>query len=224
VIPYKDDNPTPGFPYVTTGLIGLNILAFLWEMATDPFAMAYRYGTLPAALLSWERVQPIHPALTVFTSMFLHGGFFHIIGNMLYLWIFGDNIEHRLGRVRFILFYALSGTAAAFAHAITEPASTVPMIGASGAVSGVLGAYILLYPRAHVHTLVFLGFFVQVIRLPALVVIGFWAVIQLLSGISSSVAGQGGVAWFAHVGGFVFGIGVMKLFIMGKKRRRSSWS
>jgi membrane associated rhomboid family serine protease len=98
------------------------------------------------------------------------------------------------------------------------------MIGASGAVSGVLGAYILLYPRAHVHTLVFLGFFVQVIRLPALVVIGFWAVIQLVSGISSSVAGQGGVAWFAHVGGFVFGIGVMKLFIMGRKRRRSSWS
>jgi membrane associated rhomboid family serine protease len=143
---------------------------------------------------------------------------------MLYLWIFGDNIEHRLGRVRFILFYALSGTAAAFAHAITEPGSTVPMIGASGAVSGVLGAYILLYPRAHVHTLVFLGFFVQVIRLPALVVIGFWAVIQLVSGISSSVAGQGGVAWFAHVGGFVFGIGVMKLFIMGRKRRRSSWS
>jgi membrane associated rhomboid family serine protease len=194
VIPYKDDNPTPGFPYVTTGLIGLNVLAFLVQMATDPFAMAYRYGTLPAALLSWERVQPIHPALTIFTSMFLHGGFLHIIGNMLYLWIFGDNIEHRLGRVRFILFYALSGTAAAF------------------------------YPRAHVHTLVFLGFFVQVIRLPALVVIGFWAVIQLVSGISSSVAGQGGVAWFAHVGGFVFGIGVMKLFIMGRKRRRSSWS
>jgi membrane associated rhomboid family serine protease len=224
LIPYKDDNPTPGFPYVTVGLIALNVLVFLWQMATDPFVMAYRYGALPAALLSWERVQPIHPGLTVFTSMFLHGGLLHIVGNMLYLWIFGDNIEHRLGRVRFIIFYALSGVAAVFAHALTEPGSTVPMIGASGAVSGVLGAYVLLYPRAHVYTLLLLGFFVQVVRLPALVVIGFWAVIQLLSGISSSVVGQGGVAWFAHVGGFVFGIGSVKLFIMGKKRRRVQWS
>ncbi|MEW6601185.1 MAG: rhomboid family intramembrane serine protease [Nitrospirota bacterium] len=157
--------------------------------------------------------------MTVFTSMFMHGGLLHIGFNMLYLWIFGNNIEDRLGAIRFIIFYLLSGVVAAYAHALTNSGSTVPMIGASGAVSGILGAYILLFPHARVHTLFFFIFFVQVIRLPAMIVIGFWIVIQFVNGLVSHGTGaHGGIAWFAHIGGFVFGILMIKFFL--KKRRR----
>jgi membrane associated rhomboid family serine protease len=224
LIPYKDDNPTRSFPFVTVTLIVLNVAVFIFELVVGPERIAYAFGALPAALVSFEQMQPIHPALTVFTSMFLHGGFLHLGGNMLYLWIFGDNIENDLGCFKFLVFYLVSGTVAAYAHAVTEPGSTVPMIGASGAVAGILGAYILLYPKAHVYTLLFLGFFIQVVRLPALIVIGFWAIIQLINGMLSGAAGGGGVAWFAHMGGFIFGVAAIKLFILhGKRRRRTNW-
>ncbi|RJQ54607.1 MAG: rhomboid family intramembrane serine protease [Nitrospiraceae bacterium] len=219
MFPFKDDNPTRIFPFVTIGLIILNSAVLVLQIFSraDPQYIAYAYGAVPRFILSFEAVQPIHPALTVFTSMFMHGGLFHLASNMLYLWIFGNNIEDKLGHARFIIFYLLCGTAAAYAHALTDPLSKMPMIGASGAVSGILGAYLLLFPRARVHTLIFLGFFIQVVRLPAIFVIGFWIVIQLINGvISKGIAAQGGVAWFAHIGGFIIGLLTVKLFI--KKR------
>ena len=148
--------------------------------------ITYAYGAIPHNLMTLEKTQPIPPAITVFSSMFMHGGFLHIAGNMLYLWIFGDNIEDKLGHVRFALFYLFCGIFAAYSYAVTSPDSTTPMIGASGAISGILGAYVLLFPRASVHTLIFLGFFVTTVRIPALIVIGFWAIIQFVSGLVST--------------------------------------
>ncbi|MEW6585411.1 MAG: rhomboid family intramembrane serine protease [Nitrospirota bacterium] len=223
MIPYKDDNPTHTFPYVTIGFIALNILVFFLELtsASGIQKVTYSYGALPHSLLTFERLQPVHPTVTVFTSMFMHGGLFHIAGNMLYLWIFGNNIEDTLGHLRFIVFYLFCGIFAAYSYAVTNPHSTTPMIGASGAVSGVLGAYILLFPRAHVHTLVFLGFFVTTIRIPALIVIGFWAIIQFINGmVGTGLREEGGVAWFAHIGGFLIGLVTIKLWM---PRRTRQW-
>ena len=221
MIPFKDDNPTTIFPFVTIGLIAVNTIVFILQTfsPSDPRQIVLAYGAIPNYLLRFETVQPIHPALTVFTSMFMHGGFLHLAGNMLYLWIFGNNIEDKLGHVRFIIFYILGGIVAAYSHAITEPSSMLPMIGASGAVSGILGAYLLLFPHARVYTLIFFGFFVRVVRLPAIFIIGFWIVIQFINGIlSKGLANHGGVAWFAHIGGFAFGILMIKIFL-GFKRR-----
>ncbi|MBI4699127.1 MAG: rhomboid family intramembrane serine protease [Nitrospirae bacterium] len=224
MIPFKDDNPTATLPFITIGLIVANALIFIYQL-TSPAGLerlAFAYGAIPHNLLTSDLtnpVQPISPVMTVFTSMFMHGGFLHLAGNMLFLWIFGNNIEDKLGRIKFVIFYLLCGTAAAYSHALTGPSSMVPMIGASGAVSGILGAYILLFPHARVHTLVFLGFFIQVVRLPAIFVIGFWVLIQFANSlISQGVASSGGVAWFAHIGGFASGILTIKLFIGGKRR------
>lgn len=220
MIPFKDDNPTRLFPYVTIGLIALNCFAFIWEI-TSPLGIhkiAYYFGAVPDNLISLKTTQPVHPVVSVFTSMFLHGGFFHIGGNMLYLWIFGNNIEDSLGHLRFLIFYLFSGIFAAYAHAITDTDSLIPMIGASGAVSGVLGAYILLFPKAKVFTIIFFGFFWQIVKLPAFVVIGFWAVIQFVSGfVSMGFDQQGGVAWFAHIGGFLIGFITIKLWLPRKR-------
>lgn len=225
MIPYKDDNPTRSFPYVTVALIALNIAAYLWEVLSPSGEqeIVLSLGAIPRNILSFEKTQPLHPMLTVFSSMFLHGGLFHVGGNMLYLWIFGNNIEDRIGHFRFLAFYLVSGVVAAYSHAITEPSSLIPMIGASGAVSGVLGAYLLLFPHARVHTLLIFGFFWQVVRVPALIVIGFWAIIQLVNGIiTQGVLGQGGVAWFAHIGGFLFGLITVRLWL--PRRRFQQWS
>jgi membrane associated rhomboid family serine protease len=222
LIPFKDDNPTYTFPLVTVSLIVLNTVIFLWSISTptDLSRIAFFYGAIPQNLISLEKTQPIHPVMTLFTAMFLHGGFFHLAGNMLYLWIFGNNVEDVLGHIRFLFFYIFSGIIAAYSHAITEAHSLIPMIGASGAVSGVLGAYMLLFPHARVHTLIFLGFFIQVVRIPAVIVIGFWFVIQIINGIlSKGMLNQGGVAWFAHIGGFLFGLFTIKLW-MPKRRRQ----
>ncbi len=221
MIPYKDDNPTRTFPLITIGLIAVNSGVFLFQLLSPlQFRrIVYSYGAIPHFLLTFSTVQPLHPLMTVFTSMFLHGGLLHLVTNMLFLWIFGDNIEDRLGHVRFVIFYLLCGMAAAYGHAVTEPSSMMPMIGASGAVAGVLGAYLLLFPHAKVHTLVFFGFFIQVLRLPALLVIGFWVVIQFINGlISTGAPARGGVAWFAHIGGFISGIILIKILL--KKRRK----
>ncbi|GAB4535151.1 MAG: rhomboid family intramembrane serine protease [Thermodesulfovibrionia bacterium] len=219
MIPFKDDNPTRTFPIFTIGIILVNIIVFLLQI-TSPLGtkrIVYSYGAIPHLLLRFEYIQPIHPFLTVFTSMFMHGGIFHLFSNMLYLWIFGNNIEDKLGHIRFLIFYLICGIVAAYSHAITEPKSMIPMIGASGAISGILGAYALLFPHARVHTIIFLGFFVQVVRLPAFFVLGFWIVIQFINGVlSKGVMGQGGVAWFAHIGGFLFGLFTIRLFL--KKR------
>jgi membrane associated rhomboid family serine protease len=205
------------------GIIALNILVFLYEVGS-PSGMekvVYSYGAIPGYILTFEKVQPIHPVLTIFSAMFMHGGVFHIAGNMLYLWIFGNNIEDKLGHIRFIFFYIFCGIISAYANALSDPQSHIPMIGASGAISGVLGAYLLLFPRAMVHTLVFLGFFVTVIKIPALIVIGFWAIIQLINGlVSTGIAREGGVAWFAHIGGFITGLLTIKLW---QPKRTNIW-
>lgn len=222
MIPLKDDNPAAVFPFVTIGLIALNIIVFFLQIISpaDPVKTVFAYGAIPHFLVTFKGVQPVHPVLTIFTSMFMHGGFLHLAGNMLYLWIFGNNIEDKLGHIRFIVFYLLCGVAAAYSHALTEPLAMIPMIGASGAVSGILGAYLLLFPHARVHTLIFLGFYVQMVRLPAILVIGLWIVIQFINGIlTQGVAGGGGVAWFAHIGGFVSGILIIMIFLRFRRRR-----
>jgi len=223
MFPYKDDNPSSTFPFVTIGIILANIIVFIMQLGLETGGRdaVMAYGAIPSSILTFESAQPIHPALTIFTAMFMHGGFFHLFGNMLYLWIFGNNIEDSLGHVRFIFFYLLCGVIAAYSHALSAPGSAIPMIGASGAVSGILGAYLLLFPYARVHTLIFLGFFVQTIKVPALIVIGFWAIIQVINGLlASGISNQGGIAWFAHLGGFLAGLVFIKLW---RPRRSNKW-
>ncbi len=212
MIPLHDDNPTVLRPIVTVGIIAACVVFFLWELSLSPAEAEraiYGFGLVPAVLFG-ERALPagvavIPPELSVITSMFLHGGWMHLGGNMLYLWIFGNNIEDAMGHVRFVVFYLLCGAAAALAQGIQDPGSTVPMIGASGAIGGILGGYLLLFPRARVLVLIPLGFFMQVVRVPAVIVLGLWFVIQFLF---SAMAGgaPGGVAYWAHVGGFVAGV------------------
>jgi len=236
MLPLRDDVPTRTQPYVTVGLIAACVLVFLWQLSlpsgADTVAI-YRFGVVPAVLLGPARLAPelqaVPAALTVITSMFLHGGFLHVGGNMLYLWIFGNNVEDAMGHGRFLAFYLLCGVVAAMTQSLAAPDSTVPMIGASGAISGVLGAYLLLHPHARVVTLVFLGFFVTLLRLPAALVLGVWILIQVLQALASQ-PGQGGVAVLAHVGGFVTGIALIGLFkradvpfFGGRPPRRGPW-
>ncbi|MFQ5722683.1 MAG: rhomboid family intramembrane serine protease, partial [Candidatus Aminicenantales bacterium] len=206
-IPLKDENPTSRFPYVTVLFISLNILIFFYQVLSPQglHYFVYKMGAIPYEITHLKAVPifpRIFPPLSLITSMFLHGGFLHLFGNMLYLWIFGNNIEDFLGPIRFVLFYLLSGLGASLTHIIFNPNSQVPMIGASGAIAGVLGAYLILYPRARVLTLVFLFFFIRIIPIPAAIILGFWFLLQLLN-----IGFGGGVAWFAHIGGFLIGIG-----------------
>jgi membrane associated rhomboid family serine protease len=219
MIPLRDDNPTTIRPVLTAALIVAASAVFLWQLTLPPgteLRLAYALGVIPATLLGGERLPTelylIPPWLTVLTSMFLHGGWLHLIGNMLYLWIFGNNIEDALGHVRFVLFYVVCGAAAALAQSALDVNSTIPMIGASGAIAGILGAYAVLYPRAHVLVLLPLGFFSQIIRLPAMLVLGFWFVLQFLQGGLAAPGGEGGVAYWAHIGGFVAGLVLIFLF------------
>jgi len=219
MIPLKDDNPTTRAPYVTLGLIALNSLIFLWQFSLGAQAelrVSYGLGLVPSVLLGERELSQslaiLPAALTPLTSMFLHGGWMHLIGNMLFLWIFGNNIEDAMGHVRFVAFYLLCGFAAAAAQVAQDIHSTVPMIGASGAIAGVLGAYILLYPRTKVLVLLPIIIIWTVVRLPAWVLIGFWFGMQFLLGAGSLGAGGGGVAHWAHVGGFVAGLGLVLLF------------
>ena len=188
MIPLHDDNPTTITPLLTVAFIVACVLVFLWQMSLGAQgfeAAVFRLGVIPATLLGGKTLPPelalVPPSLTVFTSMFLHGGWMHLIGNMLYLWIFGNNVEDAMGHGRFILFYLACGTAAVFAQAIPVPDSTIPMIGASGAISGVLGAYLLLYPRARVLVLIPLGLLTRMIRLPAMMVLRFWFLLQIIN-------------------------------------------
>ncbi len=219
MFPISDDNLEPGVPIVTWSIIGACIAVFLWQMSLTGNAAeraVFEFGAVPATLFGKPDVAAVVPAwATILTSMFMHGGLAHIGGNMLYLWIFGDNVELAMGRVKFLAFYLICGTIAALTQALQSPESTVPLIGASGAISGVLGAYLLLQPFAHVRVIIMpLPFFIRVISVPSLVVLGFWFVIQFLSGLSSN-ADKGGVAFWAHVGGFIAGMVLMPIF---KKR------
>ena len=218
MIPLHDDNPTTIKPLLTISFIVACVLVFLWQVSlgTRGFeAAVFSLGVIPATLLGDKVLPPelalVPPAMTVFTSMFLHGGWMHLIGNMLYLWIFGNNIEDAMGHLRFVVFYLLCGIAAVYAQALPNMDSTIPMIGASGAISGVLGAYLLLYPRAHVLVMVPLGFYMRTMQLPAMVVLGFWFVLQL---VNSALADPGkcGVAFGAHIGGFIAGMVLLPLF------------
>lgn len=240
MLPLKDDVPTRSFPLVTVALIVINVLVYLYEFALgmpgEPTraarlaaerayeAFVYEFGLIPCRMgevcpsrLATALAGAPHPWLTVFTSMFVHGGLFHVGGNMLYLWIFGNNVEDSMGKGRFVVFYLLCGVAAALAQYLQDPGSPIPMVGASGAVSGALGAYLILYPHARVWTLVGFGWFWRLVPVPAVLVLGFWIVVQVLNSLVTFGKGQpGGVAFLAHIGGFVAGMALIGLF-----RRRS---
>jgi len=224
VIPLRDSIPSRTWPVVTYLLIGLNVWVFLYEVALGPDleAFIHTWGFVPADYFALARVPDAGAEryLPLVTSMFLHGGWMHLIGNMMYLWIFGDNVEDRLGHLRYLLFYLLAGLGAALVHAYLHPESTVPTVGASGAISGVLGGYLLLFPHARVLTLVPIVFiFVQIVEVPAVIYLGFWFLMQLVAGtLAVALAdGAGGVAWWAHVGGFAVGLILVPLLL----RRRS---
>jgi membrane associated rhomboid family serine protease len=210
MIPLRDDNPRRTFPIVTYVLIGINILGFLWELSLGPNIERALFATAFIPARFWIPGNWVLDLWSIVLSMFLHGGFMHIGSNMLYLWIFGDNIEDRLGRGKYLLFYFLCGFGATLAHAFFSPASRIPAIGASGAIAGVLGAYLLLYPHARVMTLIPIFFFITVRELPAILILGLWFVLQLFSGVGSlgvrDAQDMGGVAYFAHIGGFVMGM------------------
>jgi membrane associated rhomboid family serine protease len=217
MIPLRDDNPSELRPIVSITLIVMCVLVFLWQLGTPGSGQAsvYSLGLIPSVLFGHNELPPeyalVPPTATVFTSMFLHGGWMHLIGNMLYLWIFGDNVEDAMGHVRFLVFYLLCGVAAAMAQAIPDPMSNIPMVGASGAISGVLGAYLLLYPHARVFVAIPIGFLLHTTYLRAGVVLLLWFGMQLLSN-AFTAPGSGGVAFRAHIGGFVAGMVLVPLF------------
>ncbi len=223
MFPLRDTIPSRRVPVVTWGLIAFNCLVFAYQLALPEGGLPrffHLYGMVPARFSSpgWaaEAGYPQSLALPFLTSMFLHGGFFHLLSNMWTLWIFGDNVEDRMGRFRYLAFYLLCGLGAGLVHWLTNLESTVPTIGASGAIAGVLGAYLVLYPRSRVVTLVPLFFWPLFFEIPALFYLGFWFVSQLLSGASalaSGAAGAGGIAWWAHVGGFLAGLALYRLFL-----------
>jgi len=220
MIPLKDDNPISGRPIVTYFLISLCVFIFLIQLGSQSYKtgqLFYSYGLIPSVLMGHDQL-PIDlyavPAfVTIFSSMFMHGGFMHIIGNMLYMWIFADNIEDDLGPHKFIIFYLLAGIGAAMTQVLVDTHSQIPMVGASGAIGGVLGAYLINHPKAKVLVLIPFGFFSQIIKIKALYVLGFWFVLQFISQ-------GGGVAYAAHIGGFVSGIFLILLF--NKKNKRKS--
>ena len=230
MIPIRDRNPSGTFPYVTIGIIVINVLIFLYELSLGPglgeFIM--RFGVVPLKVSYYSQASDLTFINTFFpfiSSMFLHGGFIHLIGNMWFLWIFGDNIEDKLGHFRFIAFYLLCGIIASSVHVFFNIQSKVPCVGASGAIAGVLGAYMITFPRARVVTIVPLFVFIQVMELPAIVVLGFWFVIQFFNGaatITASTSGAG-VAWWAHIGGFAAGViilYIMRIFFANNPVRR----
>jgi membrane associated rhomboid family serine protease len=247
LIPFRDENPTRTFPLVVIALIVANAAVYIYQVllpqpeqtvftfthAAIPGVLSGKYTLLGAinaadprlyrAVLQYHvPVQALQPTwLTIFTSMFLHGGFWHIGGNMLYLWIFGNNVEDTLGHFRFLVFYLLCGVVAAGAQIIPSLPSPVPMLGASGAIAGVLGAYYVLFPQARVRTLVFIFFFVTVVALPASVLLLIWFLLQLLGSLEGAFGGQPGVAFFAHIGGFITGWAIIRSF--RPRRRPMRW-
>jgi len=229
MIPLRDDNPTRSTPAVNYALIALCVLVFLWEVtlpANQAEQAVYQLGFIPAVFFGRADLAQhwIAPELSIVTSMFMHGGWLHLGGNMLYLWIFGDNVEDRVGHARYILLYLACGLVAALAQGLADTSSTVPMLGASGAISGVLGAYIVLYPRAKVLVAVPLLIVFYTLRVPAWLVLGMWFAVQLLSSLSTrlSVSAQqgAGVAFGAHVGGFIAGLLLIRFLVRDRRTYR----
>ncbi len=215
---------------VNVTLIALNVLAFLYQWMLGPEMNQFlrEFAVIPVLYYRDAVATPVDLTVPLFTSMFLHGGFMHLGGNMLYLWIFGDNVEDRMGHGRYLVFYLLCGVAASAGHIWSSPGSRVPSLGASGAIAGVLGAYLLLYPKARVVTLLPLGFFTQVIQVPALFFLGFWFLQNFLYGLFSlnvQSAQSGGVAWWAHIGGFVAGVALVWVFKKPayRPKERDTW-
>jgi membrane associated rhomboid family serine protease len=230
MFPYRDDNPTLATPVITILLIGLNVAAwvFVQGMGSEPFLSrsVCELGLIPGEFLS--RLPPgysipvsdaaacvidaDHEWYTPLTSMFLHGGWLHLIGNMWFLWLFGNNVEDSMGHARYLAFYTLCGLAAAATQTMVNPNSAIPMVGASGAISGVMGAYIVLYPRVQVHMLVILGFFITRVAVPAFLMLGYWFLLQILGGLPALSEERGGVAFWAHAGGFIAGAILIFIF------------
>ena len=217
MFPLRDVIPSRTTPWVTMALIGANSVAFVWTLTLGVDAMEQLYWTrgLVPAEFTWT---------AVVTSMFLHGGWGHILSNMLSLWIFGDNVEDRLGRGRFLLFYLLAGAAGGLAQVWWDPASGVPLVGASGAIAGVMGAYLVMFPHSRILVLVFLLFFIDIIEIPALVYLCFWFILQLVSGMGSVVhESGGGVAYWAHIGGFASGLAGVFLYRRPERESPEWW-
>ena len=212
MIPIRDDLKTHYTPIVNYGLILINVLVFLWMFVNSANLenIFYEYALIPANPQDGVNLRDITAFLT---SMFMHGGWMHLIGNMLYLWIFGDNVEDRMGHIVYLLFYLAGGVVAALLQIMVNPGSQIPMVGASGAIAAVLGAYLVLYPNSRVYTFIPIGYFARLRMVPAIVVLGLWFLLQLFSGIGSfSAPDQGGTAFFAHIGGFIFGLAAGWLF------------
>ena len=220
ILPIYDDNPTRRLAVVTIAIIGLCVAISIWQFTLSPrdeIRAALSYGLIPAVLFHVASLPPeleqVPGWMTPVTSMFLHGGFWHLAGNMLFLWVFGNNVEDSMGRIRFIAFYLVCGVAAALAQAFANPLSEVPMMGASGAIGGVLGAYLMLHPRANVGVFVWIIIFFRVFRIPAVLVLGAWLAVQIYSGMTTPLDdSDGGVAFWAHVGGFLAGALLIPVF------------
>jgi membrane associated rhomboid family serine protease len=218
MFPISDDNPRMGTPIVTWSIIGVCVLVFLWQLSLGEEqgqVAVFQYGMIPARLFGAAELRPELAAVpawsTVLTSMFMHGGVLHLALNMLFLWIFGDNVEDYMGHLRYLVFYLVCGAAAAMTQALIHPDSTIPMVGASGAISGVLGAYLLLHPYATVRVLIFIFLFVTIVHVPAMFVLGLWFLTQIASAAFAPADGPG-VAFWAHVGGFVAGLALVPAF------------
>jgi membrane associated rhomboid family serine protease len=233
MIPIRDDQPRFSTPYITYFLVALNVVVFLMELSIGAQShgtlnsLIYEFGVVPQQILGAggsTQLSPVGAVVPIFTSMFLHGSWLHIIGNMWVLWIFGDNIEDHLGHFSYLAFYLVCGFAAAVAHILLNPGSNVPTVGASGAIAGIMGAYFLLYPKARVLTIVPLIVFFTFWWLPAWIVLGYWFLVQFLSGTATSIAysssSSGGIAFWAHVGGFVAGIILIKVLPERRHRQR----
>ncbi len=225
MFPLRDNIPSRRFPLMTILLIVVNVTIFLSTALLGPAAnrVVLLFGVIPARLIrDWH--QPLILS-TLLSSMYLHGGWAHLLGNMWYLWIFGDNVEDRMGRWRYLVFYTLCGIIASLLQVLSAPRSTIPMIGASGAIAGVLGAYLLLYPKARVSTLIPVFYFIRIVWLPAVIVLGGWFLVQLMNGLATLnvVMQTGGTAWWAHIGGFIAGMALMPIFRRRDYQAPPSW-
>ena len=219
MIPNRDEIPTRQVPVVNYVLIAVNILVFvlMWQAGSSQESLVYQFAMIPSNFANGVDFGDISD---IFTSMFMHAGLAHIAGNMLYLWIFGDNVEDRMGHAKYLFFYLLGGVVASLAHLLTNPGSQIPTVGASGAIAAVLGAYLVLFPQSRVVTFIPLGFFMRLTVVPAVVVLGLWFVLQLFSGLLSLGGPDvGGVAFWAHIGGFVVGVVMAKLLASGDQPR-----
>lgn len=226
MIPLKDTIPSRTFPFINFFLIAMNLFFFFYQLSLGPHLQKFMFtwGIVPARFFTVHG-DPVQAFAPFVTSMFLHGGWLHVLGNMLYLYIFGDNVEDSLGHFNYLLFYLLCGVLAGTAQLLSAPGARVPMVGASGAIAGVMGAYFCLYPRARIVTLIFLFFFIDLVEIPAFFFLFFWFIMQFFSGalsLSAQSASSGGVAWWAHIGGFAAGI-ILLLFFKKKKRYGKKW-